>query len=131
MQILCFSFKSEHILKTHILKVHDRIDQRICDVCAKLFKTKEGFHEHMISHMGIEEPRVQCRYCGAWLKNRGSLNKHIKLHTDSPQECEICHKIKPTRAALNHHKRVVHGDAIHQCTICDKTFKRLLVLTVN
>lgn len=26
------SFKSDHILKMHVLKVHDRIDQRICDV---------------------------------------------------------------------------------------------------
>lgn len=70
----------------HILKVHERIDQRICDVCAKVFKTKEGFQDHMkTQHMGIEEPRVQCTFCGAWLKNRGTLNKHMKIHTDSPQ----------------------------------------------
>ncbi|XP_031623272.1 transcription factor grauzone-like [Contarinia nasturtii] len=124
------NFKSEHILKMHILKVHERIDQRICDVCAKVFKTKEGFQDHMkTQHMGIEEPRVQCTHCGAWLKNRGTLNKHMKIHTDSPQVCDICHKLKPTRTALNHHKRLVHGDASFHCTICKKTFKRQLSLT--
>lgn len=117
-------------MKAHKLKVHERIDQRICDVCAKVFKTKEGFQEHMLSHSDVKEPRLECNYCGASLKNRGSLNKHMKLHTETPVECDICHKTKPTRSALNHHKRIVHGDAIHQCTICDKTFKRLLVLTV-
>lgn len=116
----------------HILKVHERIDQRICDVCAKVFKTKEGFQDHMkTQHMGIEEPRVQCTICGAWLKNRGTLNKHMKIHTDSPQVCDICHKMKPTRTALNHHKRLVHGDASFHCTICKKTFKRQLSLTVS
>lgn len=115
----------------HILKVHERIDQRICDVCAKVFKTKEGFQEHMkTQHMGIEEPRVQCTFCGAWLKNRGTLNKHLKIHTDKPQVCDICHKTKPTRTALNHHKRLVHGDASFNCTICEKSFKRQLSLTV-
>lgn len=118
-------------MKMHILKVHERIDQRICDVCAKVFKTKEGFQDHMkTQHMGIEEPRVQCTFCGAWLKNRGTLNKHMHIHTDSPEVCDICHKIKPTRTALNHHKRLVHGDASFHCTICKKTFKRQLSLTV-
>lgn len=118
-------------MKMHILKVHERIDQRICDVCAKVFKTKEGFQDHMkTQHMGIEEPRVQCTFCGAWLKNRGTLNKHMHIHTDSPQVCDICHKMKPTRTALNHHKRLVHGDASFHCTICKKTFKRQLSLTV-
>lgn len=99
--------------------------------CAKVFKTKEGFQDHMkTQHMGIEEPRVQCTVCGAWLKNRGTLNKHMKIHTDSPQVCDICHKLKPTRTALNHHKRLVHGDASFHCTICKKTFKRQLSLTV-
>lgn len=94
--------------------------------------TKEGFQDHMkTQHMGIEEPRVQCTFCGAWLKNRGTLNKHMKIHTDSPQVCDICHKLKPTRTALNHHKRLVHGDAAFHCTICKKTFKRQLSLTVR
>lgn len=54
----------------------------------------------------------------------------MKIHTDSPQVCDICHKLKPTRTALNHHKRLVHGDASFHCTICEKTFKRQLSLTV-
>lgn len=126
-----FSFKLEQTLKTHILNVHHRINEQICDICAKIFKSKEGFQDHMLSHMDTEEPRIQCNYCGVWLKNKGSLNKHIKTHTDTPQMCDICHKIKPNRSALNHHKRIVHSEATHHCTICDKTFKRLLALTVT
>lgn len=130
MFVFVFSFKSEHIMKMHILKVHERIDQRICDVCAKVFKTKEGFQDHWnTQHLGVDEPRVQCNICGAWLKNRGTLNKHMRIHTDKPQVCDICNKEKPTRTALNHHKRLVHGDALFPCTICDKVFKRQLSLT--
>lgn len=104
--------------------------EQICDICAKTFKTKQGFQEHLAAHTDTEATRVQCNYCRAWLKNRSSLNKHIKTHTDQPQKCEICNKMKPNRAALNHHKRTVHSAPIHQCNICDKTFKRSLALTV-
>lgn len=56
-----------------------------------------GFQDHMRSqHSGIDEPRVQCSLCGAWLKNRGTLMKHYKIHTEKSEEnvCDVCHKKK-------------------------------------
>lgn len=125
------SFKLEQTLKTHISKVHERAEERICDICARIFKSKEGFQDHMVSHREKEEPRVQCTHCGIWLKNKGSLNKHVKMHTEKPQTCKICHKVKPTRSALKNHMQIVHGEAIYECTICGKKFKRQLTLTVS
>lgn len=126
-----FSFKSEYIVKYHKLKVHERIDQRICDICARVFKTKEGYQDHLLAHSGIEEPRVQCEYCGAWLKNTKTLGKHIKLHTDGPQLCPICNKVKRNKTSLKNHMRLVHSGSNFPCTICDKKFKRMLALTVS
>lgn len=125
------SFKLDQTLKTHILRVHERVEERICDICARIFKSKEGFQDHMLSHRETKEPRVQCTQCGIWLKNKGSLNKHVKAHTEKPQTCEICHKVKSTRSALKNHMQIVHGEAIYECTICEKKFKRQLTLTVS
>lgn len=125
------SFKLEQTLKMHILKVHKRVEERICDICAKIFKSKEGFQDHMLSHGDTEEPRVQCTQCGTWLKNKGSLKKHIRAHTESPQTCTICHKVKSTRSSLRNHMQVVHSEAIYECTICKKRFRRQLTLTVS
>lgn len=36
-------FKQENILKNHIQSVHENKNQRICEICAKVFKTKGGF----------------------------------------------------------------------------------------
>lgn len=118
-------------MKLHVLKVHQRIHEQICDVCARVFYTKEGFQHHLLSHQQIEETKVQCSYCGEWLKNRGSLSKHVKRHTDTPQKCKFCDKVKPNRSALTHHVRLVHRKAAYPCTLCDKTFKRPLALTVS
>lgn len=118
-------------MKTHVLKVHHRSEEQICHVCARIFKTKEGFRDHLLTHTGTTEPKVQCNYCGAWLKNRGSLNKHIKTHTDSPQKCTQCDKVAPHRSALLKHIRSVHNDPIHKCSLCGKNFKRLLSLTAR
>lgn len=122
-------FKSHHILKYHKLKVHEGIEQRVCDICARVFKTKEGYQSHVAAHMGTVEARKQCNLCGVWLKTQKILNKHIKMHTDLPQKCPFCDKVKHNKTSLSHHIRAVHRVARYPCTICDKTFKRMVALT--
>lgn len=123
------NFKSVHILKYHKLRVHEGSEQRVCDICAKVFKTKEGYQSHLATHMGVKEPRAQCTLCGVWLKTKKILQKHMKMHTDTPEKCPYCEKIKPNRSSMTHHIHAVHSDAKYTCTICDKAFKRMLSLT--
>lgn len=127
-----FSFKLDVTLRAHMLNIHKRTFEQICEICAKTFKTKQGFRDHLLTHNDTLATRVQCSYCGAWLKNKVSLKTHVRRsHKSSPQKCKFCDKIKPNQAALNSHILVVHTKPSHQCTICDKSFTKPISLTVK
>lgn len=130
---LCFArFKLQVTLKHHIASVHERAYSQICEICAKTFKTKQGFREHLSTHNDTDETRVQCSYCGAWLKNRVSLKTHVRrTHKSTPKKCPYCDKIKPNQQSLTSHILVVHTKPTHQCNICDKSFTKALSLTVS
>lgn len=78
-------------------------------------------------------PEVQCQICGKWLKVR-SLSTHMNIHRDRSSdkefECNICGAVKPTKIALKCHKTYHHPEKMHKCTLCNKEFKRLLILKV-
>lgn len=125
-------FKLQLTLKNHIASVHERSYCQICEICAKTFKTKQGFREHLETHKDTEETRVQCSYCNAMLKNRVSLKTHIRRsHKSTPKKCPFCDKIKPNQQSLTSHIMVVHTRPTHFCTICDKSFTKALSLTVS
>lgn len=118
-------------MRSHILHVHERVRGHICDICAKAFITKQALEGHRLTHTDTEQTRIPCNICGALLKNAFSLERHLKRHTDGPQTCKYCNKVKPNRSALASHMLNVHSKPIHQCTLCDKSFKKTLSLTVH
>lgn len=127
-----FRFKLPVTLKHHIASVHERAYLAVCEICAKTFKTKQGFREHLLTHNDTDETRVECAYCKAMLKNRVSLKTHIRrTHKSSPKKCPHCEKIKPNQQSLASHILVVHSKPSHQCTICDRSFTKALSLTVS
>lgn len=72
------------------------------------------------------------------LKHERCLRIHIKfIHPDTssePVKCTICNKMIKSKSALTQHIRRAHGERRHQCTLCDKSFKRptnLKVLLLN
>lgn len=106
----------------------------MCEVCAKVFKSRAFFEKHQLEHLGKNLPRVQCSICKAWMKNEHTMRAHMRLHQDagSIHECDICGKQGPSRNAVLKHKRFVHfSERKYKCTLCDKAFKRAITLKVS
>lgn len=58
---------SKSILTSHIRGVHENAYVQICDVCAKVFKSKKILESHRELHFVTDvKPRLQCSICGSW-----------------------------------------------------------------
>ncbi|XP_043914497.1 zinc finger and BTB domain-containing protein 34 [Protopterus annectens] len=82
-------------------------ERLICIYCGKSFNQKGSLDRHMRLHMGIT-PFV-CRFCGKKYTRKDQLEYHIRGHTDDkPFRCEICGKCFPFQGTLNQHLRKNH-----------------------
>lgn len=64
------------------------------------------FQTHLKQHKGEEEP-FKCTICGFDLKEKTSLDEHIKLHADlSALQCVLCKKTFKQKGALVRHMRI-------------------------
>nr|XP_020826130.1 zinc finger and BTB domain-containing protein 37 isoform X2 [Phascolarctos cinereus] len=78
-----------------------------CIYCAKSFNQKGSLDRHMRLHMGIT-PFV-CRMCGKKYTRKDQLEYHIRKHTgNKPFHCHVCGKSFPFQAILNQHFRKNH-----------------------
>ncbi|MBN3292348.1 ZBT34 protein, partial [Polypterus senegalus] len=82
-------------------------ERLICIYCGKSFNQKGSLDRHMRLHMGIT-PFV-CKFCGKKYTRKDQLEYHIRGHTDNkPFHCEICGKCFPFQGTLNQHLRKKH-----------------------
>lgn len=82
-------------------------ERLICIYCGKSFNQKGSLDRHMRLHMGIT-PFV-CKYCGKKYTRKDQLEYHIRGHTDDkPFRCEVCGKCFPFQGTLNQHLRKNH-----------------------
>lgn len=78
-----------------------------CIYCCKSFNQKGSLDRHMRLHMGIT-PFV-CRLCGKKYTRKDQLEYHIRKHTgNKPFHCHVCGKSFPFQAILNQHFRKNH-----------------------
>ncbi|KAE8582283.1 hypothetical protein XENTR_v10020053 [Xenopus tropicalis] len=86
---------------------HPYNERLICIYCGKTFNQKGSLDRHMRLHMGIT-PFV-CKYCGKKYTRKDQLEYHIRGHTDDkPFKCEVCGKCFPFQGTLNQHLRKNH-----------------------
>ncbi|OCT65257.1 zinc finger and BTB domain-containing protein 34 [Xenopus laevis] len=86
---------------------HPYSERLICIYCGKTFNQKGSLDRHMRLHMGIT-PFV-CKYCGKKYTRKDQLEYHIRGHTDDkPFKCEVCGKCFPFQGTLNQHLRKNH-----------------------
>lgn len=124
------SYTSISYLKGHIRAVHDQALCNVCDICARVFRTKTACKSHKNSvHSNKNIKPAQCNECGLWLKHNTSLMTHIKRHHKNEGKkfiCDICGKVKPNYSTLYNHKKAVHfTEEKYKCTVCPKAYKYL------
>lgn len=118
--------------------IHEYTSGHVCEICARQFKTKQTLQTHFENeHSETPRPKLQCNICGAWLKHKRDLIKHLQRHQDINDanvetfKCTICDKVAPNKHALSGHMRSVHIEERHVCTLCSKSFKRAKNLKVR
>uniref|UniRef100_H3B6W9 Zinc finger and BTB domain containing 34 n=1 Tax=Latimeria chalumnae TaxID=7897 RepID=H3B6W9_LATCH len=90
---------------------HPYSERLICIYCGKSFNQKGSLDRHMRLHMGIT-PFV-CKFCGKKYTRKDQLEYHIRGHTDDkPFRCEICGKCFPFQGTLNQHLRKNHPGVV-------------------
>lgn len=111
-------FVNESRLKHHLKYTHSSIDQEICEICSKSFKTKAAIEEHMRIHYRRPEDRFKCDICGHFIADLKSFKRHLKNHETEGLDniCHICGKKSPNLNALKKHITFVHEkEKSYQC----------------
>lgn len=121
-------FITKFLLVQHMKLVHIQANPYVCDICAKIYKSKAQFlYHHKTSHQESREPKVQCKICKRLCLNEHRLKTHMRrVHADDgPHICDICQKEAPSSRALKSHKLYVH-ESLRKflCTFCEKAFKK-------
>lgn len=94
-------------LSTHKKQIHSakpKTESNVCHVCAKIFSTRTGLHEHMSTiHQPREMGQLQCKKCGKWLMNYRCLKTHMILHSDAKFDCTVCEYTTKKKFLLDRH----------------------------
>ncbi|XP_058065823.1 transcription factor grauzone-like [Anopheles bellator] len=117
-------------LRKHRVAMHGEGEKHVCEVCARVFRTKQCFLVHRKHHEGRRmDSRVQCGVCSVWLTDKYCLTKHMRrMHTVadcSLEPCVVCGKQLRNKDALAYHMRRAHAATRYECELCHKRFKLL------
>lgn len=122
------AFRTNQSYKTHQHSKHGAAAKYVCDICARGFRQKSDLITHQLSHSaeGLEKLKIQCEHCLKWMKNKKSIWTHRRIcQSSGPVACDICGKMAPNPEQLKSHKKFMHQDQrVHQCSYCEKAFKR-------
>uniref|UniRef100_A0A8D8Q513 Zinc finger protein Xfin n=1 Tax=Cacopsylla melanoneura TaxID=428564 RepID=A0A8D8Q513_9HEMI len=111
------------IISEHI-KSHQYVENHMCELCYKVFETRENLMRHLKIHDDKERKRFKCEQCDKRFTSNADLNKHsnaihqrLKLH-----ECDMCGKNFSQRNNLKRHLEEVHRtDGMKfECYVCSK-----------
>ena len=107
-----------------------------CDQCPFIAKTKNGLKMHVAkNHKSpsycktckelLSKYHKHCKLCTFVAEQKGKLREHAKLahQTNTPPQCNICHKIFTRKAGLWAHKPI-HLGIKYNCDKCQRSFRR-------
>lgn len=94
-----------------------------CDVCFKTFKKRWNHQQHIAMH-NSELHKYQCQICSKTFAYRSTLNKHLEKHKPPTiHQCPLCEKSYKNVASLKQHHRRDHlRHRPYACSLCTKTF---------
>lgn len=98
-----------------------------CNVCEKIFSTKNKLRRHCI-YAHLQKGHL-CEVCGAVYKTKASFKEHTKSHEENyikPSfQCKICQKLFTKANRLVYHVKTQHlGEKkYYLCSFCGRSFK--------
>ena len=107
-------------LKSHMLQVHEKIDQQVpCPHCDAKLRTIYVLKRH-IEWFHVKDP---CPDCGK-LIGRAKMRRHklIWHETERKFKCDVCSKSFITNQALRDHKNIHTGEKPYKCKFCNAAF---------
>ncbi|KZC13547.1 Zinc finger protein 91 [Dufourea novaeangliae] len=96
------------------------IERHTCSRCSKSYIHAWHLKRHTKFECG-QEPKVQCPYCEARMKQRGHVYRHIRqCHRGDRHTCPWCGRSFARSSSLRLHRRMACGKPPQFfCTICD------------
>jgi len=92
-----------------------------CSVCKNYFTRRGSLKKHMYIHTG-EKP-FSCSVCKKSFTQRGYLKKHMYIHTgEKPFSCSVCKKSFTQSGHLKKHMYIHTGKKPFSCSVCKKYF---------
>lgn len=120
-------YTDHHVLRRHLEAVHP-IETATCTICHKTFKSAINLESHMRTTHAPPEAAKTCDVC----KKTFKCGMHLRIHISAvhPPEggvvCDICDRPFVSRRYLSAHRKIHVKKRAFHCTICEKTFKRLV-----
>lgn len=117
-------FPSQKYLRNHIKYKHFAIFIQ-CPHCDRNFQFQSQLKEHLvIAHDVGESLKIKCEECGEEFKTKKQFRSHKHaVHDKRPDSiCPHCGKSFLAKAIKTHIKNV-HGEGLHFCEECGKSFK--------
>ena len=118
----------------HLFKYKESYDKHlkedrcrhVCDICGKIFlyaKTKD-YKIHVKYH--TQQRDHECEICGKRFIERGTMLRHLRLHTiESPKkDKEMMKKEKSAKRKQRKAKDRILKQSNYHCNDCEHTFKR-------
>lgn len=106
--------ESEYRLIQHELLAHTPLSQMspddvfVCDLCARIFKTKQSMRNHFIRAHTPSTEKFPCSVCGKVLAHLKALYAHERVHVKSEVTCQYCAKTFDRKVLLSSHIAIVH-----------------------
>ena len=101
------------------MNIHDPTKASVCNVCWRVFESKEKLQLHYRTHTG-EKP-FACKICNRKFTRKCNLDRHEATHSEvKPFKCTICPDGKSfkTKDGLRNHLRY-HYRPKFSCDYCN------------
>ena len=93
-----------------------------CSICNKKLKNKNTLNEHMKIHLGIKP--FKCNKCSRTFRQKGALLAHQTIHLGiKPYKCNICSSSFRLKKGLLAHQTIHLGIKPYKCTKCNRSFR--------
>lgn len=111
-------------IRNHIT-THSRERLYKCNICNKAYTRSDSLTTHCQTVHFKEKYVKECHICGKTYNGLRRLNKHLRTHSNSNFQCDICKRIIKNKQSLVTHMLRHSGSKSYTCEQCAASFYTL------